>query len=80
MQNRLKRHGQVAAESAVAVNVVKHEASWLLRNGSPVYDLQEMGGWKSAAVVRRYAHLGPAQMARHAAVVDRLLRVTSTAQ
>jgi integrase len=55
-------------------------ASWLIQNGTPLYDLQEMGGWKSAAMVRRYAHLAPAQMARHAAVVDGLLRGTSTAQ
>jgi integrase len=55
-------------------------ASWLIQNGTPLYDLQEMGGWKSAAMVRRYAHLAPAHMARHAAVVDGLLRVTSTAQ
>jgi hypothetical protein len=39
-----------------------------------------MGGRKSAAMVRRYAHLAPAQIARHAVVVDRLLRVASTAQ
>jgi hypothetical protein len=45
-----------------------------------LYDLQEMGGWKSAAMVRRYAHLAPAHMARHAAVVDGLLRVTNAAQ
>jgi integrase len=55
-------------------------ASWLIENGTPLYDLQEMGGWTSAAMVRRYAHLAPAQMARHAAVVDRLLRVTNTSQ
>lgn len=55
-------------------------ASWLIQNGTPLYDLQEMGGWKSAAMVRRYAHLAPAHMSRHAAVVDGLLRVTSTAQ
>jgi integrase len=38
-------------------------ASWLIQNGTPLYDLQEMGGWKSAEMVRRYAHLAPAQMA-----------------
>jgi integrase len=48
-------------------------ASWLIQNGTPLYDLQEMGGWRSAAMVRRYAHLAPAQMARHAAVVGGLL-------
>ena len=35
-------------------------ASWLVQNGTPLYDLQEMGGWKSPDMVRRYAHLVPA--------------------
>ncbi|MFC0252735.1 tyrosine-type recombinase/integrase [Massilia consociata] len=56
-------------------------ASWLIQNGAPMFDIQEMGeGWKSAAMVRQYAHFEPLHMARHAAVVDGLLRVTSTAQ
>jgi hypothetical protein len=29
-------------------------------------------------MVRRYAHLTPAQMARHAAVIDALIHVTNT--
>ncbi len=48
-------------------------ASWLVQNGTPMYDLQEMGGWKSAEMVRRYAHLAPAQMAKHAEIVGGLL-------
>jgi integrase len=55
-------------------------ASWLVQNGTPMYDLQEMGGWKSTEMVRRYAHLAPAQMAKHAAVVGNLLCGTNTAQ
>ncbi|MBV8636340.1 MAG: site-specific integrase [Burkholderiaceae bacterium] len=55
-------------------------ASWLVQNGTPMYDLQEMGGWKSAEMVRRYAHLAPAQMAKHAAVVGNLLHDTTKAQ
>jgi integrase len=55
-------------------------ASWLVQNGTPLYDLQEMGGWKSSEMVRRYAHLAPAQMAKHAAVVGALLHDTNTAQ
>lgn len=55
-------------------------ASWLVQNGTPMYDLQEMGGWKSAEMVRRYAHLAPAQMAKHADVVGSLLYGTTTAQ
>jgi len=55
-------------------------ASWLVQNGTPLYDLQEMGGWKSAEMVRRYAHLAPAQMAKHAEVIGNLLCGTITAQ
>jgi len=55
-------------------------ASWLVQNGAPLYDVQEMGGWKSAEMVRRYAHLAPAQLAKHAAIVGDLLCDTSTAQ
>lgn len=55
-------------------------ASWLVQNGTPLYDLQEMGGWKSAEMVRRYAHLAPAQMAKHAAVISALMHDTNTAQ
>jgi integrase len=55
-------------------------ASWHVQNGTPLYDLQEMGGWKSEAIVRRYAHLAPATLARHAQVVGRLLEGTILAQ
>ncbi len=59
-------------------------ASWLVQNGTPMYDLQEMGGWKSSEMVRRYAHLAPAHMAKHAEIVGNLLggtsSVTNTAQ
>jgi hypothetical protein len=40
--------------------------------------LQEMGGWKSAEMVRRYAHLAPAQAERNAAAIDALLQVTTS--
>ena len=55
-------------------------ASWLVQSGTPMYDLQEMGGWKSSEMVRRYAHLAPAQMTKHADVVRNLLYGTNTAQ
>ncbi|HEX9173093.1 MAG TPA: site-specific integrase [Telluria sp.] len=55
-------------------------ASWLIQHGTPLYDLQEMGGWKSAEMVRRYAHLAPAKMAQNAAAIDALLHVTNTSQ
>jgi hypothetical protein len=39
-----------------------------------------MGGWKSAEMVRRYAHVAPANMVKHAAVIDALLHDTITSQ
>ena len=33
-------------------------ASWHVQGGTPLFVLQEMGGWASAEMVRRYAHLG----------------------
>lgn len=55
-------------------------ASWLIQNGTPLYSLQEMGGWQSAEMVRRYAHLAPANMSQHAEVVGSLLYGTNTSQ
>lgn len=55
-------------------------ASWHVQNGTPLYDLQEMGGWKSEKMVRRYAHLAPANLAKHAQVVGRLLEGTNLTQ
>ena len=55
-------------------------ASWHVQNGTPLHVLQEMGGWETASMVRRYAHLAPAHLAPHAAVVDRVLNGTPEAQ
>jgi integrase len=55
-------------------------ASWHVQNGTPLYDLQEMGGWKSESMVRRYAHLAPANLAKHAEVITPLLEGTNLAQ
>lgn len=49
-------------------------ASWLVQEGVPLYTLQEMGGWKTAAMVRRYAHLSPAHNLRHAQKLDKMLQ------
>ncbi|NKG36097.1 hypothetical protein CAP43_15045 [Acinetobacter junii] len=56
-----------ALERAGIVNFRWHDlrhtwASWLVQNGTPLYDLQEMGGWQSSEMVRRYAHLAPANL------------------
>jgi len=42
-------------------------ASWHVQAGTPIYELQELGGWESAEMVRRYAHLAPEHLAKAAA-------------
>lgn len=41
-------------------------ASHHVQNGTPLYALQEAGGWKSPSMVRRYAHLSAMDFAEHA--------------
>ena len=48
-------------------------ASWHVQNGTPLYVVQEMGAWESEGMVRRYAHLAPANLRHHAEVVSDLL-------
>ena len=44
-------------------------ASWHVQAGTPLFALQEMGGWESPQMVRRYAHLTAEHLAPYA---DRL--------
>lgn len=43
-------------------------ASWHAQDGTPLHVLQELGGWASAEMVRRYAHLSTQHLAEY---VDR---------
>ncbi|MBJ9121006.1 site-specific integrase [Citrobacter koseri] len=45
-------------------------ASWLIQSGVPLSVLQEMGGWESIEMVRRYAHLAPNHLTEHAKQID----------
>ncbi|MGC6387754.1 tyrosine-type recombinase/integrase [Ewingella sp. S1.OA.A_B6] len=45
-------------------------ASWLVQAGVPLSALQEMGGWESIEMVRRYAHLSPNHLTEHARKID----------
>jgi hypothetical protein len=40
--------------------------SWHVQNGTPLFALQELGGWQSPAMVRRYAHLAADHLAPYA--------------
>lgn len=56
-------------------------ASWHVQSGTPLFALQELGGWESGEMVRRYAHLAADHLAPYA---DRLtalvVRGTNLAQ
>lgn len=52
-------------------------ASWMAQNGTPLNVLQEMGGWKSVEMVRRYAHFSAEHLSPYA---DKLVRGTNVVQ
>ena len=41
-------------------------ASWHVQNGTPLHVLQELGGWETVDMVRRYAHLSAEHTAHYA--------------
>lgn len=54
-------------------------ASWHVQNGTPLHALQELGGWESESMVRRYAHLSASHLAVYAARLPTLLIASSFA-
>jgi integrase len=54
-------------------------ASWLAQLGTPLNVLQELGGWESESMVRRYAHLAPAQLIEHSEKAATMLNGTNMA-
>lgn len=55
-------------------------ASWLAQLGTPLNVLQELGGWESETMVRRYAHLAPAQLIEHSEKMVGMFHGTVMAQ
>lgn len=49
-------------------------ASWHVQNGTPLNVLQELGGWESAQMVRRYAHFSASHLAEYADKLPNFLR------
>jgi integrase len=49
-------------------------ATWHVLAGTPLDVVQDLGGWKTHAMVRRYAHLQPGAHRAHAGAVDLDLR------
>ncbi len=44
-------------------------ASWHVQAGTPLSALQELGGWESSEMVRKYAHLSAEHLAKHAETI-----------
>ncbi|WP_338570554.1 site-specific integrase [Erwinia billingiae] len=53
-------------------------ASWLVQAGVPLSALQEMGGWESIEMVRRYAHMSPNHLTEHARKIDGMIGTNDT--
>lgn len=45
-------------------------ASWHVQAGTPLHELQALGGWQSIQMVQRYAHLSSTQLAKAASNID----------
>lgn len=50
-------------------------ASWHVQGGTPLFALQELGGWESAEMVRRYAHLSAAHLATYADKLTSIMKL-----
>lgn len=48
-------------------------ASWLVQSGVPLHVIQELGGWHSFEMVKRYAHLAPEHLREHVESIDSLI-------
>jgi integrase len=51
-------------------------ATWHREAGTPTHELQMLGGWKSASMVERYAHVAPQGLQAAASRLDNLMAVT----
>lgn len=48
-------------------------ASWHVQRGTPLHVLQELGGWQSAQMVRRYAHFSAGHLAEYVSKLPLLI-------
>jgi integrase len=51
-------------------------ATWQRQAGTPTHELQQLGGWRTGAMVERYAHLAPDHLAVAASRLDGVLGAT----
>src|SRR6202158_4804216 len=62
---RLPRSGLVQCLLCRARHRRHTWASWHIQGGTPLFALQELGGWETERMVRRYAHLAADHLASY---------------
>ena len=53
-------------------------ATWQRQAGTPTHELQRLGGWRTGAMVERYAHLAPDHLALAASRLESVLGAVAT--
>ncbi|HEY3431505.1 MAG TPA: tyrosine-type recombinase/integrase [Rhodocyclaceae bacterium] len=53
-------------------------ATWQRQAGTPTHELQRLGGWRTGAMVERYAHLAPDHLALAASRLESALGAVAT--
>ena len=53
-------------------------ATWQRQVGIPTHELQRLGGWRTGAMVERYAHLAPEHLSIAASRLDSVLLAAAT--
>lgn len=53
-------------------------ATWQRQAGTPTHELQRLGGWRTGAMVERYAHLAPDHLAHAASRLNSVLGAAAT--
>ncbi|MDP3702747.1 MAG: tyrosine-type recombinase/integrase [Hylemonella sp.] len=48
-------------------------ATWHREAGTPTYELQRLGGWKTQSMVERYAHVAPGGLLLAANCLDAII-------
>jgi integrase len=75
VRGRAWRHALVRAGiSEFRWHDLRHTwASWHVQNGTPLYVLQQLGGWQSLEMVQKYAHLSSEHLAPYVERVSGLI-------
>ncbi len=72
-QKRGAWHWHMAVIGRQDVNLLRECWRAVVGEGTPTHELQRLGGWRTGAMVERYAHLAPESLADAASRLNPLL-------